>query len=74
MNPSPIQFVRAKLNEPGVSIAQVAESTGVSVRSLQMLKSGESENAWATRIDLLAEHFGYRFEAVPLPASAARPS
>jgi len=69
MHPSPIQFVRAKLNEPGVSIAQVAESTGVSVRSLQMLKSGDAENAWASRIDLLAAHFGYRFEPVPLPAA-----
>jgi hypothetical protein len=69
MDQSPAQFVVAKLNEPDVSLVAVADATGIPVRTLQHLKGGNAGNAWASRIDLLAAHFGYRFEAVPIKAA-----
>lgn len=66
MDSSLIQFVREKLNEPGVSLAQVAEATGLSRRSLQLMRAGSADNAWTTSVEALARHFGYRFEAVPV--------
>jgi hypothetical protein len=58
------QFVVDKLNEPGVLLGAVSESTGIPVRTLQHLKAGGVENMWAARLELLARHFGYRLEAV----------
>jgi transcriptional regulator with XRE-family HTH domain len=69
MHSSTIQFVRAKLNEPGVSLTEVAEATGISRRSLQILRQSTTDNAWTASVEKLAEHFGYRFLPVPLDAT-----
>lgn len=63
---SPAQFVVEKLNEPDVSIARVSEATGIPARTLHHLKGGAADNAWSSRIDALAAHFGYRFEPVEI--------
>ena len=66
-----LDFVQSKLSEPGVVLTDVASATGISLRSLQSFKHGASENAGTGRIERLAQHFGYRFEAVPI--STRRP-
>lgn len=63
---TPADFVKSKLSETEASLAEISEATGVSVRSLQMLKAGESENAGMARINAIARYFGYRFEPVPI--------
>lgn len=64
MEQSIAQFVVEKLNEPGVVLTRVSEETGIPARTLQHLRSGNAENAWTSRVELLAKHFGYRFEPV----------
>jgi predicted transcriptional regulator len=73
---STLQFVRERLNEPGVSLSDVAAATGISRRSLQMLRSEGVDNAWTENVEKLARHFGFRFEPVRIgqeqgPAVAA---
>lgn len=66
MHPSIAQFVVDKLNEPGVSVTRVSEATGIPVRTLQHLKAGNADNAWTSRVESLALHFGFRLTPVPI--------
>jgi hypothetical protein len=59
-----LQFVREQLNAPGVALPEVVKSTGISLRSLQMIRAGDLDNAWTANVERLAAHFGYRFEPV----------
>lgn len=69
MESSIAQFVVRKLNEPGVVLSRVSEATGIPARTLQHLKAGHADNAWASRVEVLARHFGFRFEPVPVESS-----
>ncbi len=73
MDQSTIQFVRSKLNEPGVSLTQVAQATGISRRSLQMLRSPQTDNAWTANVETVARYFGYRFEPVAIAGEPIAP-
>lgn len=69
-----LAFVRDKLRDPAVSLTAVAEATGISRRSLELIRGEGKDNAWSSTVEALAAHFGYRFEAVPIePAASVGP-
>ena len=70
---SPAEFVVSKLNEPGVSLTAVSRATGISRGTLGLLRSGKADKAWLETINLVAEHFGYRLEAVPVAPTVREP-
>lgn len=63
-------FVRAKLSEPGESMAVIARATGVSKRWLEMMRSGLIPKPGIQHLESVARHYGY--EVRPVKVSTDR--
>lgn len=66
---SPIlEFVRSKLNEPDVSLNEVARQVGVARNTVLFLKKGVTGNngPGVKTVEAVARHFGYRFDPAPI--------